>query len=75
MKTITVVTFKGCQSAMDFKDELDEQIDENELSIQVEFSFVPTPKQAEAMSLYGSPTILVEGEIYAQDEHAVPGFY
>ena len=75
MKNITVVTFKGCQSAMDFKDELEIQIDENDLSIQVEFSFVPAPEQAEAMGLFGSPTILIEGEVYAKNEQAVPGFY
>jgi hypothetical protein len=75
MKEITVVTFKGCQSAMDFKDELDGRIEETGLDAQVTFSFVPTPSRAEEMGLYGSPTILIEGEVYAKNDQTVPGFY
>ena len=59
MKHIKLITFKGCQSTVDFHDTLEDLIAEDGLDATVEMVQVPSPEDAEEYGLRGSPTIFV----------------
>ncbi len=74
-ENIRIVTFKGCQPTLDFRLELEPLIEEQSLDIEVELDVVPSPSQARARTLFGSPTVFVgEKELQARSEPH-PGFY
>lgn len=75
MHTITLITFKGCQSTIDFRNDLEKRIAVGELDAQVEMVLVPSPDSAESMNLYGSPTILLDGAEYQEERRGPAGFY
>ncbi len=75
MKKIELLTFKGCQTAMDLSRQLTDLIQKEDLDAEVETIVVPTPEKAEEMGLYGSPTIRVDGEEYQKQPFAQAGFY
>jgi len=75
MNTVQLITFKGCQSTIDFRNEL-----ENARIIKVkkpivEMTVVSSQKKARKEGLYGSPTILVNGIEYQKERRGPPGFY
>jgi hypothetical protein len=75
MHTITLATFKGCQSTVDFHDRIDALIDRREIYAEVELVVVPSPAHAAALGLYGSPTILIDGVEYQAERRGPAGFY
>jgi hypothetical protein len=75
MKTIELITFKGCQSAIDFRNEVEQIKSINGEVIQTEMIVVPSIRRAKEMGLYGSPTILVDGQEYQQERRGPSGFY
>jgi hypothetical protein len=75
MTNVQLVTFKGCQSTIDFRTQLEKLIEIQELDIELETILVPSPKKAGEMGLFGSPTILIDGVEYQQDRRGVEGFY
>jgi hypothetical protein len=75
MKHIKLVTFRGCQSTIDFYDLLEDGIVEDGLDITVEMVQVPSPEAAEDYGLRGSPTILVDGAEYQKARRGPAGFY
>jgi hypothetical protein len=75
LKKIQLVTFKGCQSTIDFRTKLEEFIGQGKLEAEVELIIVPSMGKAKEMGLFGSPTILVDGIEYQQERHGPPGFY
>lgn len=75
MKKIEILTFKGCQTAIDFVQELTDLIQKENLDAEVETVVVPSLEQAKIIGLYGSPTILVDGEEYQKQPFSHPGFY
>ncbi len=75
MRKIELITFKGCQTAIDLNRFLIDLIEAENLDAEVETIVVPSSEKAEEMGLYGSPTILVDGEEYQKQPFAQSGFY
>lgn len=75
MRNIQLITFKGCQSTIDFRSQLEDLIDRENLDVEVEMILVPTPKKAREKGLFGSPTILIDGLEYQQERRGPAGFY
>jgi len=75
MQTIKVITFKGCQTAIDFTQQLTALNKQINLDAEINTIVVPSPEKAEEMGLYGSPTILINDEEYQKQPFATPGFY
>lgn len=75
MKKIELVTFKGCQTAIDLGRQMTELIQAENLDAEIVTIVVSSPEKAEEMGLHGSPTILVDGEEYQKQPFAQAGFY
>ena len=75
MRKIELLTFKGCQTAIDLSRFMEDLIQKENLDATVETIAVFSPEDAEKIGLYGSPTILVDGEEYQKQPFAQPGFY
>lgn len=75
MHAITLITFKGCQPTMDFRDQLEALIDRRAIDATVELVVVQSPLDAARFELHGSPTILIDGIEYQRDRHGPAGFY
>jgi hypothetical protein len=75
MRQIQLVTFKGCQSTIDFRNKLEDLIDTENLDATVEMILVSSPNEAEKMELFGSPTIRIDGVELQQERRGPAGFY
>ena len=75
MKKIQLVTFKGCQSTVDFRNQLEKLIDMENLDAEVELVLVPSTGRAKDMGLFGSPTIILDGVEYQRERRGPSGFY
>jgi hypothetical protein len=75
MHAITLITFKGCQSTMDFRDELEALVDRGAIDATVDLVIVSSPLDAARLELHGSPTILIDGIEYQAERHGPAGFY
>ncbi len=75
MTTIQLMTFKGCQPTVDFRNELEDLIDKEELDIDIDVVMVPAAESAQEMGLYGSPTILLDGVEIQAERRGPAGFY
>lgn len=75
MHAITLRTFKGCQSTIDLRDQLEALIDRGAMDATVELVIVPSPRDAARLQLYGSPTILIDGVEYQAERRGPAGFY
>jgi hypothetical protein len=75
MNNIRLITFKGCQSTVDLRSQLENLIERESLDATIEMVFVQSPGRAMEMGLFGSPTILING-IEVQPERRGPaGFF
>jgi hypothetical protein len=75
MNKIRLVTFKGCQSTVDLRTQLENLIDKESLDAKVEMVFVPAAGRAMEMGLFGSPTILINGVEVQPERRGPAGFY
>lgn len=75
MPTIQLTTFKGCQPTMDFRNELEELIDNGGLDVDLHVVMVQAPESAQEMGLYGSPTIRLDGVEVQAERRGPAGFY
>ena len=75
MNKIQLLTFKGCQTTLDFLQQLTDLIQARHLDVETEIITVSSLEKAKEMGLYGSPTILINGKEYQQQPLAKPGFY
>jgi hypothetical protein len=75
MRKIEILTFKGCQTAVELAQKLTEMIKDNLLEAEVITTVVPTLEEAQVKGLNGSPTIKIDGEEYQKQIMAKPGFY
>ena len=75
MNEIRLITFKGCQSTVDLRSNLEALIDRENLDAKVEMVFVPSPGRAMEMGLFGSPTILINGIGVQLERRGPAGFY
>jgi hypothetical protein len=75
MSTIQLITFKGCQSTIDFRNKLDIVKLPKRKKLTVEMTIVHSQTRAREMGLYGSPTILIDGLEYQKERRGPPGFY
>lgn len=70
---VEVLTFSGCDTAQRLIAELNEL--KKQESFELKVTIVPSTAEAEAMGLYGSPTIVINGIEYQKMESSNPGFY
>lgn len=75
MDKIEILTFKGCQTAVDLVQHITDLIQSENLDAGIETIIVPSLEKAAEMGLYGSPTILVNGAEYQKQQFSQPGFY
>ncbi len=75
MRKVQLITFKGCQSTVDFRSQLGNLIDTENLDVEVEMIFVPLPKKAEEMGMFGSPTLFIDGLEVQQERRGPAGCY
>ena len=75
MHTVSIVTFKGCQSTIDFRDLVESLIDKGTIEARVSMTVTPSADRAAELGLYGSPTILLDGREYQRDRRKPAGFY
>jgi hypothetical protein len=74
-KKISIVTFKGCQTSMSLKEKLLTTLADKDINVEVELKIVPSEIFAEDFGLFGSPTILLDGNEYQKNLRGKPGFY
>jgi 2-hydroxychromene-2-carboxylate isomerase len=72
-KSIEIITFTGCRTARDLIDDLEKARQREDFELTV--TLVPSADRAAEMGLYGSPTILINNELYQSDGRENPGFY
>jgi predicted thioredoxin/glutaredoxin len=75
MKTIQVITFKGCQSTIDFLNTLENSRLIKKIKYHIKMTVVPSENISRKAGLYGSPTILINGREYQKERRGPPGFY
>lgn len=75
MPIIELITFKGCQSTADYLNLLEPAIGAAGLDAEVRMVLVPSANHAERQRLFGSPTILIDGEEYQPERRGPAGFY
>jgi hypothetical protein len=75
MRKIELITFRGWQCTVDFRNQLGELIEGQKLDVEAAMKLVPSPDHAREMGLFGSPTILIDGQEYQQERHGPAGFY
>jgi len=75
MNTIQLITFKGCQSTIDFRNKLENVRTIKWKYLRVEMKIVLSETIALKEGLYGSPTILIDGIEYQKERRGPPGFY
>ena len=75
MHTITLITFKGCQSTIDFRDRIESLIDRGLIDAALDLIIVRSPSDALQRGLHGSPTVLIDGTEYQAERRGAPGFY
>src|SRR5262245_29737132 len=75
MRTVTIVTFKGCESTMNFRDLAETLIDEGKIDARIEMVLTPSANRALELGLYGSPTILIDGQEVQRERRGPAGFY
>jgi hypothetical protein len=75
MNTIQLITFKGCQSTIDFRNKLENMRTIKGKKVSVEMKVVLSQTKARKEGLYGSPTILIDGIEYQKERRGPPGFY
>ncbi len=71
--TVEVITFSGCDTAQTLISELEELKEQETFELVV--TVVPSAEDAESMHLYGSPTVVINGEEYQKINSGNPGFY
>jgi hypothetical protein len=69
------VTFKGCQSTMDFRDLVEKLIDARMIDARIEMIVTPSADRAAELGLRGSPTIIIDGREYQHERRGPAGFY
>jgi hypothetical protein len=75
MNTIQLITFKGCQSTIDFRNKLENVKPVKGKIFKVGMTVVFSQAKARKEGLYGSPTILIDGIEYQKERRGPPGFY
>ncbi len=75
MKSIQLITFKGCKSTLDLRDQIETMVDKDVKDVKVEMVFISSLEKASEMGLYGSPTIIIDGLEYQQERRGPAGFY
>lgn len=75
MKSIQLITFKGCKSTIDLRDQIEKHIYKETEDVKIEMVFISSIEKANEMGLYGSPTIIIDGLEYQQERRGPVGFY
>ncbi|MBU0946945.1 MAG: hypothetical protein KJ804_00510 [Proteobacteria bacterium] len=75
MKKIELLTFKGCQTAIELSRHMANLIAAENIDAEITTIIVPSLEKAIEMGLYGSPTILIDGKEYQKQAVSHPGFY
>ncbi len=75
MKSIQLITFKGCKSTIDLRNHIETLVGKEIEDVKVEMVFISSAEAASEMGLYGSPTIIIDGLEYQQERRGPVGFY
>ena len=75
MNKIQLLTFQGCQTTVDLVQQLSQLLQKKTIDFEMEVITVTTPEKAEEIGLYGSPTLIINGEEYQKQPLAKAGFY
>jgi hypothetical protein len=75
LKSIKLITFKGCKSTLDLRDQIETMVDKDIKDVKIEMVFISSFEKAYEIGLYGSPTIIIDGLEYQQEFHGPVGFY
>ena len=75
MKNIKLITFRGCQSSVEFHDMLEDAIAENRSDVTLQLHIVSSLRSAQEGGLFGAPTIVVDGQEYQGARRGPAGFY
>ena len=74
-KKIEIITFKGCASALNLRDLVEDLVETGNLEAEVKLTITPYLDKAKEMGLFGSPTILIDGQEYQMERRGSAGFY
>lgn len=74
-KKVEIIAFKGCESALDLRDQVEDLVDTENLEAEVKLTIVTSRDKAKEMGLFGSPTILIDGQEYQTERRGPAGFY
>ncbi len=75
MTAVKIITFKGCQPTVDFREKLEALVDSEKLDVDITLELVSSPDLAKAQGLHGSPTILVDGVEFQKELRGPAGFF
>lgn len=74
-KQLEIITFKGCESALNLRDQVEDLVDTENLEAEVKLTIVTSRDEAKEMGLFGSPTILIDRQEYQTERRGPAGFY
>jgi 2-hydroxychromene-2-carboxylate isomerase len=74
-KRIEIITFRGCESGLNLRDRVEDLVDTQNLEAEVKLTITPSRDKAKEMGLFGSPTLLVDGQEYQMERRGPAGFY
>lgn len=72
---IEIITFKGCESALDLRDLVEDLINTLNLQMELKLTITASGDTAKETGLYGSPTLLIDGKEYQMERRGPAGFY
>ena len=75
MATVKIITFKGCQPTIDFREKLEARLAAENIDAEVQLDLVSSPDSAAERGLYGSPTILIDGVEFQEERRGPAGFF
>jgi 2-hydroxychromene-2-carboxylate isomerase len=74
-KRIEIITFKGCESGLDLRDQVEDLVDTQNLEAEVKLTITASRDKAKETGLFGSPTLLIDGQEYQMERRGPAGFY
>ena len=75
MTSLKIITFKGCQPTVDLRADLEDVIAKENLQVDLQVELVHSPQLAEEKGLFGSPTIILDGNEIQRDRRGPAGFF
>jgi 2-hydroxychromene-2-carboxylate isomerase len=74
-KRIEIIAFKGCESALNLRDQVEDLVDTENLETEVKLTIAASRDKAKEIGLFGSPTLRIDGQEYQMERRGPAGFY